>query len=54
MFRYLVGTTDLGIWYINGFHFDLVAYYDTGYVGDTIEIKNTTRACQFLGQTLVI
>ena len=36
IFRYLVGTTDIGILYKKGFHFNLMGYYDADYVGDKI------------------
>ncbi|XP_073222497.1 secreted RxLR effector protein 161-like [Cicer arietinum] len=49
IFRYLVGTTDLGLWYSKSSHFDFVA----DYVGDKIERKNTSGECQFLEETLI-
>jgi len=53
IFRYLVGTTDLGLWYGKGSSFDLVAYCDVDYAGDKIERKSTSGSYQFLGQTLI-
>ena len=53
IFRYLVGTTDLGLWYRKGSSFDLVAYCDADYVGDKVERKSTSGSCQFLGQALI-
>ncbi|GAU48012.1 hypothetical protein TSUD_188830 [Trifolium subterraneum] len=53
IFRYLVGTPDVGLWYKKGSHFDLQAYCDADYVGDKIERKSTSGACQFLGEALV-
>ncbi|GAU25024.1 hypothetical protein TSUD_154980 [Trifolium subterraneum] len=53
IFRYLVGTPDVGLWYKKGSHFDLQAYYDADYAGDKIERKSTSGACQFLGEALV-
>jgi len=40
--RYLVGTTDLGLWYRKGSSFDLVAYCDADYNGDKVERKSTS------------
>ncbi|GAU47880.1 hypothetical protein TSUD_404520 [Trifolium subterraneum] len=54
IFRYLVGTPDVGLWYKKGSHFDLQAYCDADYAGDKIERKSTSGACQFLGEALVI
>nr|XP_027186137.1 uncharacterized protein LOC113784174 [Cicer arietinum] len=53
IFRYLVGTIDLGLWYIKGSHFDFVAYSDVDYAGDKNERKNTSGACQLLAETLI-
>jgi len=53
IFRYLVGTTDLGLWYRKDSSFDLVAYCDADYAGDKIERKSTSGTCQFLGQALI-
>ena len=53
IFRYLVGTIDLGLWYRKGSSFDLVAYCDADYAGDKVERKSTSDSCQFLGQTLI-
>ncbi|XP_073222091.1 uncharacterized mitochondrial protein AtMg00240-like [Cicer arietinum] len=44
IFHYLVGTTDLGIWYSKGSHFDFVAYCDADYAGDKMERKSTSGA----------
>jgi transposase InsO family protein len=53
IFRYLVGTTDIGLWYKKGSYFDLIAYCDADYAGDKIERKSTSGACQLLGEALV-
>ncbi|GAU49443.1 hypothetical protein TSUD_407350 [Trifolium subterraneum] len=53
IFRYLVGTPDVGLWYKKGSHFDLQAYCDADYAGDKVERKRTSGACQFLGEALV-
>ncbi|CAJ2668748.1 unnamed protein product [Trifolium pratense] len=53
IFRYLVGTTNLGLWYSKDSIFDLIAYCDADYAGDKIERKSTSGACQFLGKALI-
>jgi len=53
IFRYLVGTTYLGLWYNKGSCFDLIAYCDADYAGDKIERKSTNGTCQFLGNALI-
>ncbi|KAK2428124.1 putative mitochondrial protein [Trifolium repens] len=53
IFRYLVGTPDVGLWYKKGSHFDLKAYCDADYAGDKLERKSTSGACQFLGEALL-
>ncbi|GAU32295.1 hypothetical protein TSUD_63120 [Trifolium subterraneum] len=53
IFRYLVGTPDVGLWYKKGSHFDLQAYCDADYAGDKIERKSTSGACQFFGEALM-
>jgi len=53
IFRYLVGTTDLELWYNKGSCFDLIACCDADYAGNKIERKNTSGTCQFLGNALI-
>lgn len=42
IFRYLVGTTDLGLWYRKGMTSDLIGFCDTDYAGDKIERKSSS------------
>ncbi|GKD43003.1 hypothetical protein Tco_1267648, partial [Tanacetum coccineum] len=53
IFRYLKGQPKLGLWYLKDSPFDLVAYIDSDYAGVSIDIKSTTRGCQFLGCRLL-
>jgi len=53
IFRYLVGTKNLGLWYPRGGDFSLVRYIDVDYVGYKVDKKSTSSTCQFLGQSLV-
>ncbi|GJU79831.1 putative ribonuclease H-like domain-containing protein [Tanacetum coccineum] len=53
IFRYLKGKPTLGLWYSRDSPFELVAYTDIDYVGETQERKSTTEGCQFLGNMLI-
>jgi len=53
IFRYLVGTTSVGLWYKKGSCFNLMAYCEADYAGDKIEWKSTSDACQIIGEALV-
>ena len=51
--RYLVGTTELDLWYLAGCEFLLILYSDADYAGCRLDRKNTSSYCQFLGNYLV-
>jgi hypothetical protein len=51
--RYLVLTTNLGLWYPKGFHFDLISYSDVDYAGCKVDRKSISETCQILGRSLV-
>jgi hypothetical protein len=53
IFRYLLGTIDLGLWYPNFNSFDLISYTDTDFAGYKIGCKSTSSTCHFLGHSLV-
>jgi hypothetical protein len=53
IFRYLVHTPNLGLWYPKGSTFDLLGYSDSNYAGCKVDRKSTTGTCQFLGRSLV-
>ncbi|GKB71958.1 putative ribonuclease H-like domain-containing protein [Tanacetum coccineum] len=53
IFRYLKGQPKLGLWYPNDLPFDLVAYNDSDYARASLDMKSTTRGCQFLGCRLI-
>ncbi|GJY43311.1 putative ribonuclease H-like domain-containing protein [Tanacetum coccineum] len=53
IFRYLKGQSKLGLWYPKDSPFDLVAYTDSDYAGASLDMKSTTRGCQFLGSRLI-
>jgi hypothetical protein len=53
IFRYLVHTPNLGLWYPKGSTFDLLGYSDSDYASCKVDRKSTTGTCQFLGRSLV-
>nr|GEU34700.1 putative ribonuclease H-like domain-containing protein [Tanacetum cinerariifolium] len=53
IFRYFKGKPHLGLWYPRDSPFNLVAYFDSDYVGASLDRKSTTRGCQFLGCRLI-
>ncbi|GKD15204.1 retrovirus-related pol polyprotein from transposon TNT 1-94, partial [Tanacetum coccineum] len=53
IFRYLKGTSNLGLLYPKGSGFDLKAYSDFDYTGCNLDKKSTSGGCQILGGKLV-
>lgn len=53
IFRYLKGTTYLGLWYPRDSDFKLISYSDADFVGCKIDRKNKSGSCQFLGGRIV-
>ncbi|GJT55933.1 putative ribonuclease H-like domain-containing protein [Tanacetum coccineum] len=53
IFRYLKGQPKLGLWYPRDSPFDLEAFYDSDYARASLDMKSTTRSCQFLGKRLI-
>ena len=53
IFRYLLGTIDLGLWYSKINSFDLISYTDADFAGCKIDRKSTSGTCHFLGHSLV-
>jgi hypothetical protein len=51
--RYLVLTSNLGLWYPKGSCFELFGYSDADYAGCKVDRKSTSGTCQFLGWSLV-
>ena len=51
--RYLVGTTELDLWYLAGCEFLLISYSDADYVGCRLDRKSASGYCQFLGNCLI-
>ena len=48
IFRYLVGTKDIRLWYPAKYNLDLVAYIDSNFVRRKLDRKSTSGYCQFL------
>jgi hypothetical protein len=53
IFRYLLGTIDLGLWYLKTNSFDLISYTDADFAGCKIDRISTSGTCHFLRHSLV-
>jgi len=53
IFRYLKGTTNLGLLYRKSLDYKLVGFCDADILGDRMERKSTSGNCQFLGENLI-
>ncbi|KAI3672576.1 hypothetical protein L6452_38667 [Arctium lappa] len=53
IFRYLKGTTDLGLWYPKDTSFEITAYTDADHAGCMLDWKSTSGHVQFLSDKLV-
>nr|GEU69935.1 uncharacterized mitochondrial protein AtMg00810-like [Tanacetum cinerariifolium] len=53
IFRYLIWTINLGLWYPKDSGFDLTAYSDADHAGCHLDRKSTSGSVQFLGDKLV-
>ena len=53
IFRYLVGTQNLGLWYPKKSSIEFIGFSDVDYAGSWTDRKNTSGTCQFLGHMLV-
>ena len=51
--RYLVGTTNLGLWYEKGTIYNVTSYCDANFAGDRVERKSTSSCFCFLGKSLI-
>ncbi|GJR72529.1 hypothetical protein Tco_0084894 [Tanacetum coccineum] len=51
--RYLKGQPKLGLWYPRDLLFDLEDFFDSDYVGASLDKKSTIVCCQFLGKRLI-
>ncbi|GJZ46082.1 retrovirus-related pol polyprotein from transposon TNT 1-94 [Tanacetum coccineum] len=49
IFRYIKGTTHLGLWYPKGTDIETVVYADSNHAGDYVDRKSTSGICTFVG-----
>ncbi|GJX05529.1 hypothetical protein Tco_0191445 [Tanacetum coccineum] len=49
IFRYIKGTTHLGLWYPKGTDIETVVYADSDHAGDYVDRKSTSGICTFVG-----
>ncbi|GJY79047.1 hypothetical protein Tco_0484848 [Tanacetum coccineum] len=49
IFRYIKGTTHLGLWYPKGTGIEIVVYVDSDHAGDYVDQKSTSGICTFVG-----
>ncbi|GJS97407.1 retrovirus-related pol polyprotein from transposon TNT 1-94 [Tanacetum coccineum] len=49
IFRYIKGTSQLGLWYPKGTGVETIIYADSDHVGDYVDRKRTSGMCTFIG-----
>ncbi|GKF20288.1 hypothetical protein Tco_0068926, partial [Tanacetum coccineum] len=49
IFRYIKGTTHLGLWYAKGSGIETILYADSDHAGDYVYHKSTSGVCMFMG-----
>ncbi|GKC33168.1 retrovirus-related pol polyprotein from transposon TNT 1-94 [Tanacetum coccineum] len=49
IFRYIKGTTHLGLWYPKGTGVETVVYVESDHAGDYVDRKSTSGICTFVG-----
>ncbi|GJW62528.1 hypothetical protein Tco_0111863 [Tanacetum coccineum] len=49
IFRYIKGTSHLGLWYPKGTGIETIIYADSDHAGDYIDRKSTSSVCTFMG-----
>ncbi|GKC59739.1 hypothetical protein Tco_1087337 [Tanacetum coccineum] len=49
IFRYIKGTTHLGLWYPKGTGVETILYSDSDHAGDYVDRKSTSDVCTFMG-----
>ncbi|GKE26202.1 hypothetical protein Tco_1441586 [Tanacetum coccineum] len=52
IFRYVRGTTHLGLWYSKGTGIETIVYADSDHTGDYVDRKSTSGVCTFMGYYL--
>lgn len=54
IFKYFLGTVDLGLWYPNNASLYLIPYFDVDFVSSLTDKKITSETCHFLGSSLIL
>ncbi|GKC90739.1 hypothetical protein Tco_1151388 [Tanacetum coccineum] len=49
IFRYIRGTSHLGLWYPKGSGIETIVYADSDHAGDYVDRKSTSGVCTFIG-----
>ncbi|GKE46865.1 hypothetical protein Tco_1478123 [Tanacetum coccineum] len=49
IFRYIKGTSHLGLWYPKGTGLETIVYADSNHAGDYVDRKSTSGVCTFVG-----
>ncbi|GJS28053.1 retrovirus-related pol polyprotein from transposon TNT 1-94 [Tanacetum coccineum] len=49
IFRYIRGTSHLGLWYLKGTGIETIVYSDSDHAGDYVDRKSTSGVCTFMG-----
>nr|GEU54539.1 uncharacterized mitochondrial protein AtMg00810-like [Tanacetum cinerariifolium] len=49
MFRYIRGTSHLGLWYPKGTGIETIVYVDSDHAGNYVDLKSTSGVCTFMG-----
>ena len=53
IFKYLIGTKNIGLWYSKESSLNLIGYTDSDFAGCKLDRKSTSGSCQFLGENLI-
>ncbi|GJR51478.1 hypothetical protein Tco_1401999 [Tanacetum coccineum] len=54
IFRYINGTSHLGLWYPKGTSLETIIYADSDHAGDYVDRKSTSGVCTFVGCCLTL
>ncbi|GKD20030.1 hypothetical protein Tco_1221733 [Tanacetum coccineum] len=54
IFRYIKGTSHLGLWYPKGTGLETIIYADSDHAGDYVDRKSTSGVCTFVGCCLTL
>ncbi|GKD77429.1 hypothetical protein Tco_1340050 [Tanacetum coccineum] len=49
IFRYIRGTSHLGLWYPKGTRIETIVYADSDHAGNYVDCKSTSGVCTFMG-----